>query len=64
MQYFLTGVTFLSMASLTLVLQITLPWVGGYAFALCGAAPFAGKYYWENAEEQNYCPRARPRLVR
>lgn len=47
---FLTFCTFMGLGSLALVLSILLPDVGVYAYALCLLSPYAGIYYWNNAQ--------------
>lgn len=47
---FLTFCTFVGLGSLGLVLSILLPDVGSKAYALTLASPYAGIYYWNNAQ--------------
>merc|ERR1712176_1022695 len=44
-------VTFVSFASLALVLQIQFPAVGGYWFLMTLVSPYAGVYYWGKATD-------------
>ena len=47
---FLTFCTFVGLGSLGLVLSILLPDVGVKAYALTLFSPYAGIYYWNNAQ--------------
>jgi hypothetical protein len=47
---FLTFVTFFALGSIGLVLSILLPDIGGKAYALTLLSPYAGIYYWNNAQ--------------
>jgi len=47
---FLTFCTFMGLGSLSLVLSILVPDVGVKAYALCLLSPYAGIYYWNNAQ--------------
>jgi Cofactor assembly of complex C subunit B len=47
---FLTFCTFMGFGSLALVISILLPDVGAKAYALCLLSPYAGIYYWNNAQ--------------
>jgi len=47
---FLTFCTFMGLGSFSLVLSILLPDVGVKAYALCLLSPYAGIYYWNNAQ--------------
>ena len=49
---FLTFCTFMGLGSLGLVLSILLPDVGGNAYFLCLLSPYAGIYYWNNAQRE------------
>mmetsp|Transcript_1078 Transcript_1078/g.1206 ORF Transcript_1078/g.1206 Transcript_1078/m.1206 type:complete len:302 (+) Transcript_1078:91-996(+) len=50
---FLTFCTFMGLASLGLVLSILLPDVGAKAYLLALLSPYAGIYYWKNAQGEN-----------
>lgn len=47
---FLTFCTFVGLGSLGLVLSILLPDLGAKAYALTLLSPYAGIYYWNNAQ--------------
>jgi len=47
---FLTFCTFMGLGSMALVISILLPDVGAKAYALCLLSPYAGIYYWNNAQ--------------
>ena len=47
---FLTFCTFMGLGSFALVLSILLPDVGAKAYLLCLLSPYAGIYYWNNAQ--------------
>lgn len=47
---FLTFCTFMGLGSFALVLSILAPDVGAKAYLLCLASPYAGIYYWNNAQ--------------
>lgn len=51
--YFLTFCTFVGLGSLGLVLSILIPEVGSYAYALALLSPYAGFYYWNNAQRED-----------
>lgn len=51
--YFLTFCTFVGLGSLGLVLSILLPDVGSKAYFLCLLSPYAGIYYWRNAQRED-----------
>jgi hypothetical protein len=48
--YFLTFCTFMGLGSIGLVLSILLPSVGSKAYLLTLLSPYAGIYYWNNAQ--------------
>ena len=50
---FLTFCTFMGLGSLGLVLSILLPDVGAKAYLIALASPYAGFYYWKNAQGEN-----------
>lgn len=50
---FLTFCTFVGLGSLGLVLSILLPDVGSKAYLLCLLSPYAGIYYWNNAQRED-----------
>lgn len=49
---FLTFCTFMGLGSLGLVLSILLPDLGAKAYLLCLLSPYAGIYYWNNAQRE------------
>ena len=49
--FFLSFCVALGLASLALVLQIQIPFIGAYWYSIVAAAPYAGVYYWQNAED-------------
>lgn len=51
--YFLTFCTFVGLGSLGLVLSILLPDVGSKAYALALLSPYAGIFYWNNAQRED-----------
>lgn len=50
---FLTFCTFIGLGSLGLVLSILLPDVGAKAYAITLLSPYAGIYYWNNAQRED-----------
>jgi len=50
---FLTFCTFVGLGSLALVLSILLPDVGAKAYAITLLSPYAGIYYWNNAQRED-----------
>lgn len=50
---FLTFCTFVGLASMALVLSILLPDVGGKAYLITLVSPYAGIYYWNNAQRED-----------
>lgn len=51
--YFLTFCTFVGLGSLGLVLSILIPDLGAKAYALALLSPYAGFYYWNNAQRED-----------
>eukprot|EP01041_Mallomonas_annulata_P009406 gene9406-19514_t len=51
--YFLTFCTFVGLGSLGLVLSIVLPDLGSKAYLLTLLSPYAGIYYWNNAQRED-----------
>jgi len=51
--YFLTFCTFMGLGSLGLVLSILLPDVGAKAYLLTLLSPYAGIFYWNNAQRED-----------
>ena len=51
--FFLSFCTFVGLASLALILQVQFPTIGAYFFLITLTSPYAGIYYWQNAENQN-----------
>jgi len=51
--YFLTFCTFMGLGSLGLVLSILLPDIGGKAYLLTLLSPYAGIFYWRNAQRED-----------
>jgi hypothetical protein len=51
--YFLTFCTFIGLASLALVVSTVLPAVGSYPYAAVLLSPYAGFYYWNNAQRED-----------
>mmetsp|Transcript_29954 Transcript_29954/g.41159 ORF Transcript_29954/g.41159 Transcript_29954/m.41159 type:complete len:288 (-) Transcript_29954:58-921(-) len=51
--YFLTFCTFVGLGSLGLVLSVLFPDVGAKAYAITLLSPYAGLYYWNNAQSEN-----------
>jgi len=51
--FFLSFCTFVGLASLALVLSIQVPQIGAYWYLTTLVSPFAGIYYWQNAQEDN-----------
>lgn len=47
---FLTFCTFMGLGSMGLILSILLPDLGAKAYAITLASPYAGIYYWKNAQ--------------
>lgn len=47
---FLTFCTFMALGSFGLILSILLPDVGNYAYGVTLLSPYAGIYYWNNAQ--------------
>ena len=50
---FLTFCTFMGLGSLGLVLSILLPDLGAKAYLIALLSPYAGFYYWKNAQGEN-----------
>ena len=50
---FLTFCTFVGLGSLGLVLSILFPDVGGKAYLITLLSPYAGLYYWNNAQRED-----------
>lgn len=51
--YFLTFCTFVGLGSLALVLSILLPDLGSKAYFITLISPYAGFYYWNNAQRED-----------
>mmetsp|Transcript_29238 Transcript_29238/g.94329 ORF Transcript_29238/g.94329 Transcript_29238/m.94329 type:complete len:268 (+) Transcript_29238:18-821(+) len=51
--FFLSFCTFVGLASLALVLQVQFPAIGSAWFLLTLTSPYAGVYYWQNAQNDN-----------
>jgi hypothetical protein len=51
--YFLTFCTFMGLGSLGLVLSILLPDIGAKAYFLTLLSPYAGIFYWNNAQRED-----------
>uniref|UniRef100_A0A7S3NJ09 Calcium uniporter protein n=1 Tax=Aureoumbra lagunensis TaxID=44058 RepID=A0A7S3NJ09_9STRA len=51
--FFLSFCTFIGLASLALVLQVQFPAIGSYWFLMTLISPYAGIYYWQNAQNDN-----------
>lgn len=51
--YFLTFCTFCGLGSLALVLSILIPDIGSYFYAMVLLSPYAGIFYWNNAQRED-----------
>lgn len=51
--FFLSFCTLIGLGSLSLVLQIQVPQVGAYWWLMCLGSPYAGVYYWQNAQQDD-----------
>ena len=50
---FLTFCTFVGLGSMALIVSIVLPDLGAKAYLLTLASPYAGIYYWKNAQRED-----------
>ena len=50
---FLTFCTFVGLGSMGLILSIVLPDIGAKAYLITLASPYAGIYYWKNAQRED-----------